>query len=51
MGNMIVNHLMFADDVCAFGPIIRDGFTHRPWPRAPRFWGPRATIFSMMTQC
>jgi len=21
-----------------------DGFTHRPWPRAPRFWGPRATL-------
>jgi len=29
----------------------RDGFTHRPWPRAPRFWGPRATIFSMTIQC
>ena len=21
----------------------RDGFTHRPWPGARRFWGPRAT--------
>ena len=20
-----------------------DGFTHRPWPRVPRLWGPRAT--------
>jgi len=24
--------------------IFSDGFTHRPWPRAPRFWGPRATF-------
>jgi len=33
---------------------VRDGFTHgpnRPWPRVSRFWGPRATIFSMTTQC
>jgi len=25
----------------------RDRFAHRPngpWPRAPRFWGPRATL-------
>ena len=21
-----------------------DGFTHRPWPRVPRFWGPRVTL-------
>jgi len=21
-----------------------DGFTHRPWPRAPRFWGPHAIL-------
>jgi len=21
-----------------------DRFTHRPWSRAPRFWGPRATL-------
>ena len=28
----------------------RDGFTHRPWPRAPPFWwGPRATL-PMTTQ-
>jgi len=25
------------------GMIISDGFTHRPWPRAPRFLVPRAT--------
>jgi len=24
------------------GGSTRDGFTHRPWPRTPRFWGPRA---------
>jgi len=32
--------------------ILRDGFTHRqnrPWPRAPHFWGPRATL-PMTTQ-
>jgi len=26
---------------------LKGGFTHRPnrpWPRAPRFWGPRATL-------
>jgi len=22
----------------------RDGFMHRPWPKALRFWGPRATL-------
>jgi len=36
------------------GGTSRDGFTHRsnrPWPKAPRFWGLRATIFSMTTQC
>ena len=30
-----------------FAPLPRDGFTHRPnrpWPRAPRFWGPSATL-------
>jgi len=26
------------------------GFTHRPWPRAPRFWG-SAQLFPMTTQC
>ena len=33
---------------------VRDGFMHRPnrpWPRAPRFWGPRVIIFPMTTQC
>ena len=28
-------------------PICSDGFMHRPirpWPRAPRFWGPRAIL-------
>jgi len=30
-----------------FALTVRDGFTHRPnrpWPRSPRFWGPRATL-------
>jgi len=27
-----------------------DGFTHRPWPRAPRFWSPEQ-LFPMTTQC
>jgi len=38
----------------AAAPTDWDGFTHRPnrpWHRAPRFSGPRATNFSMTTQC
>jgi len=26
------------------GLLASDTFTHRPWPRAPRFWGTRATL-------
>ena len=25
--------------------VTRDGFTHRPWPRVPRIWGPRAILY------
>jgi len=32
-----------------WGP-LSDRFTHRPWPSAPRIWGPRATLSYMTTQ-
>jgi len=36
-----------------FRQVNRDGFTHRPWPRSPHFWGSRATLSyddSMLTK-
>jgi len=28
--------------------VVSDGFTHRPWPGVPRFWGP-AQLLPMTT--
>jgi len=33
-------YILQSVEILLSGTVVSDGFTHRSWPRAPRFWGP-----------
>jgi len=41
-------YILQSVEILQSGTVVSDGFTHRPWPRDPRFWGP-AQLLPMTT--
>jgi len=41
-------YILQSVEILLSGTVVCDGFTHRPWPRAPRFWG-SAQLLPMTT--
>ena len=41
-------YMLQSVEILLSGTVVSGGFTHRPWPRARRFWGP-AELLPMTT--